>query len=242
MSQEKRATPPEKGPVAPTFSALEGVSHFKLPLGRCRGTGGCHSYTVACRAAVGHLARKLKGILCLRNSPSRFCPVHKVPLVRYWQYIMKGKPTLGSSQWGWCRWGWNEFPFFFRFFSLLCLHFACVFFALFFFRFFFSFFFVFVFRLCLSPCSFFSLFFFFAFFIFSSFPENLVLSAHLQAVAVDGPSVFGHGENCKELQKGEFRSDPVYTNPVRSFPTTPENHPPNTLSEQFAQIVPHFSF
>ena len=38
--QENRATPPQKGPVAPTFSALEGVSHFKLSLGRCRGTGG----------------------------------------------------------------------------------------------------------------------------------------------------------------------------------------------------------
>ena len=37
------------------------MSHFKLPLGRCRYTGGvsapgCRSYTVACRAAVGHLA------------------------------------------------------------------------------------------------------------------------------------------------------------------------------------------
>ena len=35
------------------------MSHFKLPLGKCRGTGGVsqpHWHTVACRAAVGHLA------------------------------------------------------------------------------------------------------------------------------------------------------------------------------------------
>ena len=34
---------------------LKGVLHFKSPLGRCRGTGGCRRYTVACRTAVGHL-------------------------------------------------------------------------------------------------------------------------------------------------------------------------------------------
>ena len=45
-----------------------------------------------------------------------------------------------------------------------------------------------------------------------------MLCAHLQAVAVDGPSVFGHGENRKKLQNREFRSDPVYTNPVGNFP------------------------
>ena len=45
----------EKGPVAPTFSVLKGGVHFKLLLGRCRGAGGCRSYTVTCRAAVGHL-------------------------------------------------------------------------------------------------------------------------------------------------------------------------------------------
>ena len=33
------------------------MSHFKLPLGMCCGAGGCRSYTVACRAAVGHLAQ-----------------------------------------------------------------------------------------------------------------------------------------------------------------------------------------
>ena len=32
-------------PEAPTVSALKGVSHFKSPLGRCHGTGGCRSYT-----------------------------------------------------------------------------------------------------------------------------------------------------------------------------------------------------
>ena len=54
--QENRATPPEKGPVAqPTSQPLKRVSRFKLSLGRCRGTGGCRNYTVACRAAVGHL-------------------------------------------------------------------------------------------------------------------------------------------------------------------------------------------
>ena len=44
-----------------------------------------------------------------------------------------------------------------------------------------------------------------------------MFSAHLQAVAVDGSAIFGHGENYKKLQKREFRSDPVYTNPVRNF-------------------------
>ena len=40
VSQDNRATPPEKSPVAPTFQLLKGVLHFKLPLGRRRGTGG----------------------------------------------------------------------------------------------------------------------------------------------------------------------------------------------------------
>ena len=48
VSQENRTTPPEKGPVAPTFSALKGcVALPKLPLGRYHDTGGCCSYTVA---------------------------------------------------------------------------------------------------------------------------------------------------------------------------------------------------
>ena len=42
VSQQNRATPPERG-----------LSHFKLPLGRYRGTRGFRSYTVACRTAVG---------------------------------------------------------------------------------------------------------------------------------------------------------------------------------------------
>ena len=54
VSQVNRATPPQKGPVAPTVSALKGVSHFKLLLGRCRATGGCRSHTVACRDTLGH--------------------------------------------------------------------------------------------------------------------------------------------------------------------------------------------
>ena len=33
------------------------MSHFKLPHGRCRGTAGCRSYTVACPVAEGHLAQ-----------------------------------------------------------------------------------------------------------------------------------------------------------------------------------------
>ena len=54
VAEESRYTP-SKGPVAPAFSALEGVSHSKLPLGRRRSTGACRSYTAACRATVGHL-------------------------------------------------------------------------------------------------------------------------------------------------------------------------------------------
>ena len=54
--QENCATPPSKGPRSTyLFELLKGVSHFKLSLGRCRSTGGCRSYTVACRATVGHL-------------------------------------------------------------------------------------------------------------------------------------------------------------------------------------------
>ena len=45
-----------KGALAPTCPAFKRVLHFKLPPGRRRNTGGCRSYTVACRATVGHLA------------------------------------------------------------------------------------------------------------------------------------------------------------------------------------------
>ena len=41
VSQKNHATPPQKGPVAQLPSQLlKGVSHFKLSLGRCRGTWG----------------------------------------------------------------------------------------------------------------------------------------------------------------------------------------------------------
>ena len=48
----------------------KGVSHFKLPLGRCRGTGGCRNYAVACRAAMGHLPFTLEFLQI--NSPPGF--------------------------------------------------------------------------------------------------------------------------------------------------------------------------
>ena len=55
VSQENRATPPEKGPVAPTFSALEGVSRFKLPLGtgvRYRGVSHLHCRLSRCNGPL----------------------------------------------------------------------------------------------------------------------------------------------------------------------------------------------
>ena len=60
----------QKNPEAPTVSALKEVSHFKSPPGRCRGTGGCRSVTVAWRATVGHLGYKQSwnscaSVLCL---------------------------------------------------------------------------------------------------------------------------------------------------------------------------------
>ena len=61
-----------------------------------------------------------------------------------------------------------------------------------------------------------------------------MFSTHFQAVAVDCPSVF-HCENCKKLPKREFRSDPVYTSPVRNFPndgaSVQQNLPPPRLGE-----------
>ena len=108
----------------------------------------------------------------------------------------------------------------FLFFAFLCrvcillvfLHsfFSCLFFALFLFPL--IFFFVFL-RLFLF-------FVFLCFFVsFYSSQESLVFSAHFQAVAVDCLSVFGYGETAKTPRKREFRSDPVYTNPVRNFPS-----------------------
>ena len=67
----------------------------------------------------------------------------------------------------------------------------------------------------------FSLFFFvFCIFVsFYSFQEIWVFSAHFQAAAVDCPSVFGYGKTAKTRKKKEFRSDPVYTDSVRNFPS-----------------------
>ena len=47
------AMPPSlKNPVAPVALQLPGVSHGKLPLKRCRATGGSSSYTCGCRATL----------------------------------------------------------------------------------------------------------------------------------------------------------------------------------------------
>ena len=43
---------PPKGPVAPVALELPLVSHVKLPLKRCRATGGCSNYTCGCRATL----------------------------------------------------------------------------------------------------------------------------------------------------------------------------------------------
>ena len=77
-----------------------------------------------------------------------------------------------------------------------------------------SFFFIFVLFFRLFPFSAFLRFFF-----FYSFQKILVFSAHFQAVAADCPSVFQLRGNCKNPKKRKFRSDPVYTNPVRNFPS-----------------------
>ena len=55
--------PLEKALLHLPFQLL-GVSHFDLPLGRCRGAGGCRGYTVvASRATVGHLGGSFAGLL-----------------------------------------------------------------------------------------------------------------------------------------------------------------------------------
>ena len=56
MSQENGGRPTEKGPVAPTFSALEGGVALQVASWKVSRYKGCRIYTVACRAAVGHLA------------------------------------------------------------------------------------------------------------------------------------------------------------------------------------------
>ena len=58
VSQENHATHSEKGPVAPTFSALNGGVALEVASWRVSRYRGCCSYTVACRAAVRHLACK----------------------------------------------------------------------------------------------------------------------------------------------------------------------------------------
>ena len=47
VSQENRATPPQKGPVAPTFSALEGGVALQVVAWKVSRYRGCRSYTVA---------------------------------------------------------------------------------------------------------------------------------------------------------------------------------------------------
>ena len=54
--------PPLEGPVAPVALELPGVSHVKLPLKRCRATGGCSSYTVA--GVALHCATKPLSLIC----------------------------------------------------------------------------------------------------------------------------------------------------------------------------------
>ena len=51
MSQESRATPPQRAP----FQLLKGVGRTSSSLLGGRNRGGCHSYTFSNRAAVGHL-------------------------------------------------------------------------------------------------------------------------------------------------------------------------------------------
>ena len=52
VQQRYRATPSLQSPVAPVALQLPGVSHVKLPLKRCRATGGCSSRTCGCRATL----------------------------------------------------------------------------------------------------------------------------------------------------------------------------------------------
>ena len=57
VAGESRYTPWKQVPVASTFSALtRGVALQVASWKVSWYTGGCRSYTVACRAAVGHLA------------------------------------------------------------------------------------------------------------------------------------------------------------------------------------------
>ena len=93
--------------------------------------------------------------------------------------------------------------------SLSCLHFACVF-ALFFF---------FVFVFCLF--SFFRLSSFFFFLVFLCFFVSLFVSRDFSVFCTFRLSLsLRLRGNCKNpKKKREFRSDPVYTNSVRNFPS-----------------------
>ena len=55
VSQGNGATPTEKGPAAPTFSALKGGVALQVASWKVSRYRGCRSYTVACRATKGHL-------------------------------------------------------------------------------------------------------------------------------------------------------------------------------------------
>ena len=79
--QQYRATPPLKGPVAPVALELPEVSHVKLPLKRCRATGGCSSYTWGCRA-----------ILCKSKTVLR-----NVFLGRVWNRVREPFPAWKST-------------------------------------------------------------------------------------------------------------------------------------------------
>ena len=41
-------------------------TRIKLPFGRCRGTGGCRSYTAACRVTVGPISSRIASLWHLR--------------------------------------------------------------------------------------------------------------------------------------------------------------------------------
>ena len=62
VQQQYRITLPLKGPVAPVALELPGVSHVKLPLKRCRATGGCSSCSRGCRATLCN-----QGYRCILN-------------------------------------------------------------------------------------------------------------------------------------------------------------------------------
>ena len=109
-----------------------------------------------------------------------------------------------------CRWGWSEFPSF--------LHFSVVF----------------AFCLCFCALSFSFLFYFSASFLFPLFPlffaflcfSLFLLVSKDFSVFCTFPgsccrlslSLWLRG-NCKNPKKRKFRSDPVYPNPVRNFPS-----------------------